>query len=134
MRTDKKLRPTLLLLDDNAAVLTILVEMLEKDYVVTAFSDGASLLAEFGSLSPELVILDISLGAGMTGLEVARTLQDRQSPAKIIFLTVHEDHSFVDAAFDLGSSGYVFKSRADEDLKRAIEQVLEGGRFLSESD
>jgi DNA-binding NarL/FixJ family response regulator len=43
----------------------------------------------------------------MTGFEVARSLRDRGCPAKIIFLTLHEDADFVNVAFDLGASGYV---------------------------
>jgi two-component system nitrate/nitrite response regulator NarL len=75
------------------------------------------------------VILDISLG-DMTGFEVARRLKDSGCTAKLIFLSVHEDVDFVTAAFDIGASGYVFKSRVTEDLTKAIDIVFNGGRFV----
>ena len=81
---------------------------------------------------PDLIILDISLG-DMTGFEVARRLKKSGNTAKIIFLTVHEDIDFVRAAFDLGASGYVFKSRISSDLITAIDTVLCGvpGKFCA---
>jgi DNA-binding NarL/FixJ family response regulator len=125
--------PTLLLADDNPALLANVVEMLQAEYrVVAALSSGASVLEEIGLLSPDIAILDISLG-DLTGFEVAKCLRARGYRVKIIFLTVHEDIDFVSAAFDIGASGYVFKSRVIEDLTQAIEVVFSGGRFASGS-
>jgi DNA-binding NarL/FixJ family response regulator len=122
--------PALLLADDNPALLTTLVEMLQTRYIVAAaLPNGTSVLEQFATLNPDLVILDISLG-DMTGFEVARRLKDSGCTAKLIFLSVHEDVDFVTAAFDIGASGYVFKSRVTEDLTKAIDIVFNGGRFV----
>lgn len=131
MKTKNGPIPTLLLADDNPALLATLVEMLQMDYrIVAALPNGASVLNHFSALCPDLIILDISLG-DLTGFEVARRLRDSYPVAKIIFLTVHEDVDFVSAAFDIGASGYVFKSRVTEDLTTAIDVVFAGGRFAS---
>jgi DNA-binding NarL/FixJ family response regulator len=123
--------PSLLLADDNPALLETLVEMLEPAYrVAAALGSGASVLEEVAALCPDLVILDISLG-DLTGFDVARRLREVGCSAKIIFLTVHEDIDFVNAAFDLGASGYVFKSRITADLTKAIDIVFNGGQFTS---
>jgi DNA-binding NarL/FixJ family response regulator len=123
--------PALLLADDNPALLATLVEMLQTGYrVVAALPNGTSVLDGVAMRSPDIVILDISLG-DLTGFDVARRLKDSGCPAKIIFLTVHEDIDFVSAAFDIGASGYVFKSRVTEDLTKAIDIVFTGGRFAS---
>jgi DNA-binding NarL/FixJ family response regulator len=107
------------------------MEMLEPSYrVAAALCSGASVLEKVATLCPDLVILDISLG-DLTGFEVARRLKDTGCPAKIIFLSVHEDIDFVNAAFELGASGYVFKSRITADLTKAIDAVLNGGQFAS---
>jgi len=105
--------------------------MLRAKYeVAAAFSDGASALDKIAVLSPDIVISDISLG-DLTGFEVARRLKLSNCPAKIIFLTIHECPDFMNAAFDIGVSGYVFKSRATADLIEAIDTVFGGGRFQS---
>jgi DNA-binding NarL/FixJ family response regulator len=131
MDTKIVVAPALLLADDNPALLSTLVQMLQAEYkVVAALPNGTSVLDNIAVLRPDIVILDISLG-DMTGFEVARRLQRDRCSAKIIFLTVHEDPDFVNAAFDIGARGYVFKSRVTEDLTRAISTVSEGGRFAS---
>lgn len=109
----------------------MLIDLLQPAYdIAGAFSDGTSVLEQVATLNPDLVILDISLG-DITGFEVARRLRKAGCPAKIIFLTVHENIDFVRAAFDLDASGYVFKSRISSDLVDAINRACEGGHFSS---
>jgi DNA-binding NarL/FixJ family response regulator len=129
METNIEPPPTLLLADDNPELLATLVEMLQTKYkIAAALPNGRSVLDQIGTLVPDIVILDVSLG-DLTGFEVARKLKESGIKVKIIFLTVHEDIDFVSAAFDVGVSGYVFKSRVSQDLTRAIDIVLNGGRF-----
>jgi DNA-binding NarL/FixJ family response regulator len=131
MERDIVAQPSLLLADDNPALLETLIEMLEPSYrVAAALCNGASVLEKVSVLRPDLVILDISLG-DLTGFEVARRLKDIGCSAKIIFLSVHEDIDFVNAAFELGACGYVFKSRITADLTKAIDIVFNGGQFAS---
>jgi DNA-binding NarL/FixJ family response regulator len=131
METEVVTSRALVVADDNPDMLGMLVEMLQMGYKVTAaLPNGTSVLDQIAMLSPSLVILDISLG-DLSGFEVAKRLRDSGCPAKIIFLTVHEDVDFVRAAFDIGVSGYVFKSRIFEDLIRAIDIVFDGGQFAS---
>jgi DNA-binding NarL/FixJ family response regulator len=117
--------------DDNPALLELLVGMLRQKYTIAAaLSNGAAVVDQAAALNPDLIILDISLG-DVSGFEVARRLKRAGCPAKVIFLTLHEDLDFAGAAFGLGASGYVFKSRLSTDLENAIDTVLSGGHFSS---
>jgi CheY-like chemotaxis protein len=132
-RTNSELvtAPVILLVDDNPALLELLVGMLQQTYkIAAALSNGAAVVEHAAALLPDLIILDISLG-DVSGFEVARRLKKAGCPAKIIFLTLHEDMDFAGAAFGLGGSGYVFKSRLTTDLENAIATVLSGGQFSS---
>ena len=123
--------PTVLLVDDNHALLEHLAGMLEPTYKIAgALCNGTAVVDQASALLPDLIILDISLG-DVSGFEVARRLKRAGCPAKIIFLSLHEDMDFVGAAFGLGASGYVFKSRLTTDLENAIATVLSGGQFTS---
>ena len=120
-----------MLADDNPAVLATLVEMLKLEYrIVASLFNGVSVLDRIDLLCPDILMLDVCLG-DLSGFDVARRLRDRHSPAKIIFLSMHEDIEFVTAGFDTGAFGYVFKSRVAEDLRKAIAIVWTGGRFVS---
>jgi CheY-like chemotaxis protein len=123
--------PTVLLVDDNHALLELLVGMLEPTYKIAgALCNGTAVVDQAAALLPDLIILDISLG-DVSGFEVAKRLKRAGCPAKIIFLSLHEDMDFISAAFGLGASGYVFKSRLTTDLENAIAAVLSGGQFSS---
>ena len=98
--------------------------------IAAALCNGTVVVDKAAALLPDLIILDISLG-DISGFEVAKRLKRAGSPAKIIFLSLHEDMDFVGAAFGLGASGFVFKSRLTIDLENAIAAVLNGGQFSS---
>lgn len=110
----------ILLADDNQAILGSVVKILQSDFVIAgAFTDGRSVLEKVGRLTPDIIILDISMGE-LSGLEVARSLRGMNCQAKLIFLTIHDDIDFVQAAFILGAAAFVLKSAVASDLVAAI--------------
>jgi DNA-binding NarL/FixJ family response regulator len=121
----------LLVADDHAAMREKVVGVLETDYtVVGAVANGQALLEAELEYNPDVVVLDISMPI-LNGLEAATQLRKRSPNAKIIFLTVHEDPVFLNAAFAAGALGYVIKSRLCSDLLLAVREAMEGRRFLS---
>ena len=126
-------RTTIFLADDNPGVLAHVSQMLqkEKEYeVIAAVSDGALVVRESLQLRPAVIILDISLGE-LSGIDLARQLRDSGCSARIIFLTVHEDVDYMNAALGAGGSAYVVKSRLSLDLLSAIHAVLANKLFVS---
>jgi DNA-binding NarL/FixJ family response regulator len=122
---------SILLVDDNPAILHHVCKMLNNQFrILAAFGDGRTLLREYATLRPDVIILDIAMSE-LNGIEVARHLRESGYAYKIIFLTVHEDPDFVNAALGAGGSAYVVKSRLDTDLIPAISAVLSGKLFVS---
>ncbi len=123
-----------LLADDNTGVLRYVQHLLEKDFeIVAALCNGNLVLQQVTTLNPDLIVLDISMG-DPNGLEIARELGASKCRSKIIFLSVHQEFEFIQAAFDVGASGYVFKARLRTDLPAAIDSVLHGKIFIPKSD
>jgi two-component system response regulator DegU len=126
---------SILLSDDNSAVLDQVGKILQRERqytVVAAISDGRTVVREYLRLTPDIVILDISMGK-VSGIDIARELRDSGCHAKIIFLTVHEDSDYVNAGMGAGGSAYVVKSRLSQDLLSAIKAVLSNKLFVSPS-
>lgn len=120
-----------LLADDNPAVLQHVSELLADDFdVVATLPDGEEVVLKYIELKPDLLILDISMQK-VSGLEAARSLRQQEFNPYIIFLTVHEEPDFVQAAMAWGASGYVVKSHLISDLIPAIEAALAGNLFIS---
>jgi len=67
------------------------------------------------------------------GLEAVSELQPTSRRTKVVFLTVHQDQDFVDAALSVGALGYVTKSEVTTDLVPAIRAASQGRRYLSPS-
>ena len=126
-------RAGILLADDNSAVLDQVTRVLEKDYdIVATVEDGRAVVSECLRLKPDVVGLDISMG-DVSGIDLAQQLRDAGCRSKIVFLTVHEDNDFVNAAIGAGALAYVVKSRLSTDLVPAIKAVLAGKLFVSPS-
>jgi two-component system nitrate/nitrite response regulator NarL len=123
--------PRVLVADDVPEILEKVRELL-RDHceVVGSAADGQQALSGAMTLNPDILVLDISMPI-LNGFEVARGLRKSNCRATIVFLTMHEDRDYVDAAFSCGASGYVLKSRASTDLLPAIESVLQHRTFTS---
>jgi len=123
--------PRVLLADDHPPMLSLTAAVLASEcLVVGSVGDGYELLAEAERLRPDVIVLDITMPR-LDGIEAARQLQRSQRPARLVFLTVHEDADYARAAVDAGGLGYVVKARLASDLLPAIQAALAGRRFIS---
>jgi len=131
---DPALKPTgVLLVDDHPAMLRQVVQMLPEEFeVLETRADGRGLLAAIEAHQPGVIILDITL-PGLSGIQLASQLRVAGSPARIIFLTVHNDPDYARAALAAGGSAYVLKMRLATDLVPALRAVLAGRRYVSSS-
>lgn len=126
-------RPRVLLADDHKEMRDRVTRYLEVEFdVVEAVADGRTLLDAASRLNPDICLLDISMPS-LNGIETAIQLKQLGSKAKVLFLTIHEDVDFLEAALRTGASGYVLKRRIASDLRPAIRDVLAGKTFISSS-
>ena len=125
--------PRILLADDQEEMLQTIVRTLTDDFNVIGTAENGTRAVELAtSLSPDVLVLDISMPL-VNGIEAACLLRDLGSPARVVFLTVHEDPEFVDAALSAGALGYVLKASLATDLIPAIWAAMQGNIFVSPS-
>ena len=119
--------------EDHIAMRAAIVRTLEAEYqVVAAVGDGQEMLDAQSEFEPDVIVIDISMPT-LNGIEAALRLKQRGSNAKIIFLTVHTEPEFLQAALNTGADGYVIKSRMASDLRPAVREAMSGRRFISPS-
>ena len=124
---------TVFIADDHPifrAGLRLVIEAETGIRVVGEAADGDDALTMIESLGPNVAVLDIDM-PGRDGLEVARALRDRRSATRVIFLTLHKDALFLDAALDAGVHGYVLKESAATEIAGAIRSVHAGQQYVS---
>jgi DNA-binding NarL/FixJ family response regulator len=120
-----------LLADDHAAMLAQAINRLTGVFeIVGSVGNGLDLLEAAAQLNPEVIVLDITM-PDMDGIEAARQLRKAGCRAKLVFLTVHNDPDYVQAALQAGGIAYVVKSRLASDLVTAIREALAGRSFVS---
>ena len=121
-------RARILVADDHEEIRNEIVQLLKRQFdVLGAVSDGPEFLEAVDRLKPDLCVLDISM-PNMSGIEVAQRIKQSDAQMKIVFLTLHDDSDFRDAALETGE-GYVTKARMGRELLPAIKLVLAGGKF-----
>jgi DNA-binding NarL/FixJ family response regulator len=123
--------PRVLLADDQAEMLQTITLILGGGFDIVGTAENGSRAIELATkLSPDVLVLDICMPV-VNGIEAACLLKERGSRAKVIFLTVHTDPEFVEAALSAGALGYVLKPFLASDLVPAIWAVTRGLVFIS---
>ena len=121
----------ILLADDHVLVRQGLVGLIKGEAgleVIGEAGDGLELLALLKSLTPELVILDISM-PNLRGIDAIVAIRLKYPGVKILVLTMHKE--FLHQAMSAGADGYLLKEDADRDLFYAIENIRRGRVYLS---
>jgi DNA-binding NarL/FixJ family response regulator len=120
------------LTDDHPLVLAgmkALLQAVEDIEIVGEATDGQTALDIIRQVTPDIAILDISL-PGISGLEVARTVAAQLPQVRLLALTVHEDHAYVQPMLQAGARGYLLKRSAADELERAVRAIASGGLYL----
>ncbi len=128
-------RLRIILADDHVTMrrgLCLLIDNEPDMQVVSEVSDGAAAVREAAALTPDVIVMDISM-PGMNGLVATRMLKQIQPAAAIVTLTRHADDAYVQELLRAGVSGYVLKQSAPSEVLQAIRAAAGGGQDLDSS-
>jgi two-component system nitrate/nitrite response regulator NarL len=128
-----KQRIKVLLVDDHPVVRKGLQSCLARQdtiKVVGEASDGDEALKKARELSPDVVLMDISMPR-MNGLAVTETLRKESPNVKVLILSVHSNKEYIFRIIQAGAHGYVSKEAPPEELVRAIICLHGGEPFFS---
>ncbi len=125
-------RLRLVIVDDDALTRQMLRKLVESmdGEVIGEAKDGHAGISAAQSLQPDVLLLDVSMPV-MGGFEAARQLRENMPELRIIFVSQHSNHAYVDEAFRCGAKGYVLKGAAATELHDAIQAVMAGQPFRS---
>ncbi len=122
-----------LLADDHKLLRECLRALIEEQTnmkVVGEAEDGRAALWLARKLSPDVVVMDISM-PGLNGIETTRQIMSAAYGIKVLALSMHDDTRFVTEMLKAGASGYLLKDCAFEELIHAIRVVAEQGSYIS---
>lgn len=124
---------TVLVCDDHAlfreGVKTILNSQADIEVIGEA-ADGKEAVQEAGRLSPDVILMDISMPV-LKGFDAVRRIKKARPETKILILTVYDDEDLVARCLDAGAAGYVLKDSPPLQLVYAIQTVYNGEQYMS---
>ena len=119
----------ILIADDDPGMLLLMRKLIERaeDYQLAGEAqNGEELLSLYEKFRPEVVLMDVEM-PGMSGIDCARIIQDKNPKAVLVFATAHEQ--YMKSAFEVYAFDYLVKpfpvERALNTLRRIRERLLE---------
>ncbi len=122
----------ILLADDHPMILQGTKSFLESlGYTVSDLcSSGRVALNLIEMRKPDIAILDINM-PDMSGLEVAKNVQLRKLPCKVVLLTMHNEKNIYKKAMEYGVYGYLLKDSSSTEIEACLKIVAQNERYTS---
>jgi two-component system response regulator FixJ len=116
--------PTVFVVDDDEALRSALVQLLESaGFAVASYADGLAFLEDCVDDRPGCVLLDVAM-PGLSGLEVQEALRGRGLRAPIVFLTGHGDIPMAVRAVQAGAVDFLEKPVTGAALLERVRRAL----------
>jgi two-component system invasion response regulator UvrY len=124
----------IILADDHVMVRSGVHRILQEAFPTSQIAEvgNANELLELVKQEPwDLVISDISMPPGDSGLDAIKKIKQFSPKTAVIIMSMHSPEMYAVRAIKAGAAGYLSKDMASTELVKAIEQVLSGRRYMS---
>jgi DNA-binding NarL/FixJ family response regulator len=125
---------TVCIVDDVSELRQALEEIVSSSdgyKCIGTMSNAAEALTKIPILRPDVVLMDINLGVGESGIDCVRELKPLLPATNFMMCTVYEDDEKIFEALSAGASGYILKKTEPPKLMEAIKELHEGGAPMS---
>lgn len=125
-RSSKNVQPTVLVVEDDEAIISLLLYNLEKNhYNVQLSKDGAEALDMAKDIHPDVILLDWML-PGMSGIDVCRRLRADESTKSIPIIMISARGEELDrvSGLERGADDYLVKPFSPRELMARINAVF----------
>ncbi|MEO3417338.1 response regulator transcription factor [Roseovarius sp. CAU 1744] len=126
-------RPTrIVIVDDHPMVaegIQSILESYDDVAVIATLSDGREVIDQVEALKPDVILLDLNM-PGIGGLTATEIILERRPETRILILSMHDSPEYISSALNHGAAGYVLKDVPTDEIKQAIDVVMQGQRYL----
>ena len=125
---------TVCIVDDNnelRAALQEIVSMSNGFKCTGVMSNASEAIAKLPLIRPDVVLMDINLGEGESGIDCVKTLKPMIPATNFMMCTVYEEDDKIFKALSAGASGYILKKTTPSKILEAIRELNEGGAPMS---
>ncbi|MGK0365242.1 MAG: DNA-binding NarL/FixJ family response regulator [Saprospiraceae bacterium] len=108
-----------------------ILEDVEGMEVVAQAEDGRIVLEKLKTITPDVILMDISMG-GANGIETTQIVKKDYPQIKVLVLSMHEETDYIVKMLEAGASGYLLKDAGSNEMIKAIQEVYSGGTYYSQ--
>lgn len=123
----------IIIADDHAVVRSGFMHIInyqdDMEVVATA-ADGLEAYTLVAKYNPDILIMDLSMPPGESGLIATGKISEDFPETKILILTMHDDEEYLFHVLKNGASGYVLKNAPDGDLLTALRTINAGDTYI----
>ena len=122
----------ILIVDDHPMVaegIEAILETFGDIEVVGTLLNAVEAIEKLNLLDPDVVLLDLNM-PGMTGLAATELMLEKRPGTRILILTMHDSPEYIATALSHGASGYVLKDVPTDEIKTAIDSVMQGNEIV----
>ena len=121
-----------MIVDDHPMVAEGIEAILDTyddiDVVCTA-SSGREAIELSQDVNPDVILLDLNM-PDVSGLTATEMIIEQRPDTRILILSMHDSPEYISTALSHGASGYVLKDVPTDEIKRAIDCVMAGEKYL----
>ncbi|MEM8578640.1 MAG: response regulator transcription factor [Pseudomonadota bacterium] len=121
-----------LIVDDHpmvAAGIRSILESYDDLDVVGTLGNGQEVIDRLATLAPDVILMDLNMPR-MGGLTATELVLERRPETKVLILSMHDSPEYISSALGHGAMGYILKDVPTDEIKRAIDAVMAGERYL----
>lgn len=125
----------ILIADDHAVVRKGVRHILSEfpdDVIASEAGNSYEVIDKIRKDDYNIVLLDIAM-PGKDGLEALKEIKIEKPKLPVLILSMFPEEQFALRALKSGASGYLTKESIPEELLKAIQKILRGGKYVSES-
>ncbi len=135
---DQQLNQTasIMIVDDHPIVANGIQQLIDREpdmKVIQSVQDAESAIKFIEKLTPDLLVVDISLKGSTNGIDLIKSLKKRYPKIKSLVLSMHEENLYAERAIKAGAKGYIMKNDLTDNIVKAIRSILSGNLYLSET-
>jgi len=120
------------IVDDHPMVaegIQSILESYDDIDVVGTLSNGQEVIDRLDALRPDVILMDLNMPR-LGGLSATEIVLERRPDTRIVVLTMHDSPEYISSALSHGAMGYLLKDVPTEEIKQAIDMVMQGQRYL----
>ncbi|MDG1280153.1 MAG: response regulator transcription factor [Pseudorhodobacter sp.] len=125
-------RIRVLIVDDHPMVaqgISAILETYDDIQVVGCLSNGREAIDRVAEFDPDVLLLDLNMPQ-VNGLAATEIILEKRPDTRILILSMHDSPEYINTALNHGAMGYLLKDVPTEEIKLAIDKVMQGAQYL----